>query len=54
MSVLWLIAAGALLSIVTLTLLRVREGRTQPKSQAPAPAPERGLGPGLAFDEPTS
>jgi hypothetical protein len=54
MSVLWLIAAGALLSIVTLTLLRVREGRTQPKSQAPAPAPERGLGPGLAFDEPNS
>jgi hypothetical protein len=53
-SVLWLVAAGALLSIVTLTVLRVREGRTQPKSQAVAPAPERGLGPGLALDEPSS
>jgi hypothetical protein len=53
-SVLWLVAAGALLSILTLTVLRVREGRTQPKSQAVAPAPDRGLGPGLALDEPTS
>ncbi len=53
-SVLWLVAAGALLSLLTLTALRVREGRAQPKSQAPAPAPERGLGPGLAFDEPSS
>ncbi len=53
-SVLWLIAAGALLSLLALTALRIREGRTQPKSQAPAPAPERGLGPGLAFDEPSS
>jgi hypothetical protein len=53
-SVLWLVAAGALLSLVTLTALRVREGRTQPKSQAPAPAPERALTPGLAFEEPTS
>jgi hypothetical protein len=53
-SVLWLVAAGALLSLLTLTVLRVREGRTQPKSQAPAPAPEPALGPGLALDEPTS
>jgi hypothetical protein len=53
-SVLWLVAGGALLSLLTLTALRVREGRAQPKSQAPAPAPERGLGPGLAFDEPSS
>jgi hypothetical protein len=54
LSVLWLVAAGALLSLITLTALRIREGRTQPKSQAPAPAPERGLGPGLALEEPTS
>jgi hypothetical protein len=53
-SVLWLVAAGALLSLLTLTALRVREGRTQPKSQAPAPAPEPALGPGLALDEPSS
>jgi hypothetical protein len=51
-SVLWLIAAGALLSLLTLTVLRVREGRTQPKSQAPAREPA--LGPELAFDERTS
>ena len=53
-SVLWLVAAGAILSLFTLTALRVREGRAQPKSQAPAPAPERALGPGLALDEPSS
>jgi hypothetical protein len=53
-SVLWLVAAGALLSLLTLTMLRVREGRTQPKSHAPAPAPEPALGPGLALDEPSS
>jgi hypothetical protein len=53
-SVLWLVAAGALLSLLTITVLRVREGRTQPKSQARAPAPDRGLGPGLALDEPSS
>ena len=51
-SVLWLVAAGALLSLLTLTVLRVREGRTQPKSQAPAREPA--LGPELAFDERTS
>jgi hypothetical protein len=53
-SVLWLVAAGAMLSLATLTAIRVREGRAQPKSQAPAPAPEPALGPGLAFDEPSS
>jgi hypothetical protein len=53
-SVLWLVAAGALLSLLTITAFRLREGRTQPKSQAPAPAPDRGLGPGLALDEPSS
>jgi hypothetical protein len=52
-SALWLVAAGALLSLATLTALRVREGRTQPKSQAP-PVREPALGPGLALDEPTS
>ncbi len=51
-SALWLIAAGVLLSLLTLTALRVREARTQPKSQAPAREPA--LAPGLAFDEPTS
>jgi hypothetical protein len=53
-SVLWLVAAGALLSLLTITAFRLREGRAQPKSQAPAPAPDRGLGPGLALDEPSS
>jgi hypothetical protein len=52
MSALWLIGAGALLSLLTLTALRVREGRTQPKSQASAREPV--VGPGLALDEPTS
>ena len=51
-SVLWLIAAGVLLSLLTLTAFHVREGRTQPKSQAAAREPS--LGPGLALDEPTS
>jgi hypothetical protein len=53
-SALWLVAAGALLSLLTITALRLREGRTQPKSQAAAPAPEPALGRGLLFDEPTS
>ena len=52
-SALWLVAAGALLSVLTLTALRVREGRTQPKSQAAAPEPSLAA-PGLAFDEPTT
>ena len=50
-SVLWLIAAGVLLALVTLTVIRLRV-RSQP-SEAPVAA-ERALGPGLAFDEPTS
>jgi hypothetical protein len=53
-SVLWLIAAGVLLSLLTITAFRLREGRTQPKSQASAPAPDRALRPELALDEPTS
>jgi hypothetical protein len=51
-SALWLIAAGALLALLTLTALRIRQARAQPKSQAPAREPV--VGPGLAFDEPTS
>jgi hypothetical protein len=51
-SALWLIAAGALLSLVTLTALRIREARAQPKSHARAREPV--VGPGLALDEPTS
>ncbi|MFL5908253.1 MAG: hypothetical protein ACJ75Z_11750, partial [Solirubrobacterales bacterium] len=50
-SVLWLIAAGALLALGTLTVIRLR-GRSQP-SEAPV-AGEPALGPGLAFDEPSS
>jgi hypothetical protein len=51
-SVLWLFAAGTLLSLGTLALVRARERRTQ--SGPDAPARERALAPGLAFDEPTS
>jgi hypothetical protein len=51
-SVLWLVAAGALLSLIALTALRLREGRTQPKSQGPAREPV--VGPGVALEEPTS
>jgi hypothetical protein len=51
-SVLWLIAAGGLLSLLTLTAVRLRERRTQPKSQAPAREPV--VAPGLALDEPSS
>ena len=54
MSALWLVAAGALLSLLTITAFRLREGRTQPKAQAVAPAPEPPLGRGLVVDEPTS
>jgi hypothetical protein len=52
MSALWLIGAGALLSLLALTALRVREGRTQSKSQASAREPV--VAPGLALDEPSS
>jgi hypothetical protein len=53
-SALWLVAAGALLSLLTITALRIRERRTQPKSQGAAPAPEPALRRGLVVDEPTS
>jgi len=52
MSVLWLVAAAVLLSLLAITAFRVREGRTQPKSQAPAREPV--VGRELAFDEPSS
>ncbi len=51
-SALWLIAAGAVLSLLTLTALRLREGRTQPKSQAAAREPV--VGRELASDTPSS
>jgi hypothetical protein len=51
-SALWLLAAGALLSLLTLTAFRLRQLRAQPKSQAPAREPV--VGPGLALDEPSS
>ena len=51
-SALWLVAAGALVSLVTLTALRLGVGRTQPKSQAAAREPV--VPGGLAFDEPSS
>jgi len=49
-SALWLVAAGALLSLGTLAAIRARERRAQPGPDRP-PAPERSLGPELAFDE---
>jgi hypothetical protein len=52
-STLWLFAAGTALSLVTLTLVRARERRTQSGPAAPA-VRETGLGPELALDEPTS
>ena len=51
-SVLWLIATALVISLATLTIVRVREGRAQ--SDPELPGRERPLGPGLAFDEPTS
>jgi hypothetical protein len=52
-STLWLFGAGMLLSLATLTLVWARQRRTQSGPEAPA-AREPALGPGLAFDEPTS
>jgi hypothetical protein len=51
-SALWLVAAGALVSLLTLTALRLGAGRTQPKAQAAAREPV--VPGGLAFDEPSS
>src|SRR5215210_261329 len=52
-SALWLILAGVVLSLGTLVLVRVREGRAQPGPDRVAVA-EPALAPELAFDEPTS
>jgi hypothetical protein len=52
-SVLWLVASALLLSLVTLTVVRSRERRAQPGPEVPV-AREPALGPGLAFDEPSS
>jgi hypothetical protein len=52
-SALWLVAAALVLSLATLTILRVRERRTQPGPDLP-PAPEPALGPELALEEPSS
>jgi hypothetical protein len=51
-SVVWLIAAGLVLSVGTLTAIRLR-ARAQSGPDRP-PAAEPAIGPGLAFDEPTS
>jgi hypothetical protein len=52
-SALWLIAAGVLLSLVTLTAIRIREWRSQPEPDATGvtSAPEPALAPGLALEE---
>ena len=52
-SALWLVLAGLLLSLGTLTVVRLRERRAQSGPDR-APARERALTPGLAFEEPTS
>src|SRR3954451_17904600 len=49
-----LVAAGALLSLLTITPLGSREDRTQPNSQGAPPPPEPPLRRGLVVDEPTS
>jgi hypothetical protein len=50
-SVLWLVATGLVLSLLTLTAVRARQRRSQPDVPATR---EPALAPGLAFDEPTS
>jgi hypothetical protein len=52
-SALWLVLAGVVLSLGTLTIVRLRERRAQSGPDR-APAREPALAPGLAFDEPTS
>jgi hypothetical protein len=52
-SVLWLIASALVLSLATLTVVRVRERRGQSDPEVPA-AREPALGPGLAFEDSTS
>jgi hypothetical protein len=52
-SALWLVASGLIISLVTLTVVRAREGRPQSDPEA-TPAREPALGPGLALEDPTS
>jgi hypothetical protein len=52
-SALWLILAGLLLSLGTLTVVRLRERRAQSGPDR-APVPESALTPELALEEPTS
>jgi hypothetical protein len=52
-SALWIVAAGALLALATLTTLKLRERRAQPDSDR-APRREAALGPELALDESSS
>ena len=52
-SALWLVTSALVLSLTTLSIVRLRERRAQSDPDAPA-AREPALGPELAFDEPTS
>jgi hypothetical protein len=52
-SALWLVASALLLSLATLSVLRLRERRAQSGPEVP-PVREPALGPELAFEEPTS
>jgi hypothetical protein len=52
-SALWLVASALLLSLATLSAVRLRERRAQSDPEVP-PAREPALGPGLASAEPTS
>jgi len=52
-SVLWLIASALVLSLATLTVVRLRERRAQSDPEVP-PAREPALGPGLAFEDRTA
>ena len=52
-SALWLVTAGLVLSLGTLSVIWLRERRAQSDPDLP-PARESRLGPELAFDEPTS
>jgi len=53
MSALWLVASALLLSLATLSVIRLRERRAQSGPEVP-PVREPALGPVPAFDEPTS
>jgi hypothetical protein len=52
-SALWLVTSGLVLSLATLSIVRLRERRAQSGPEAPTPR-EPALGPELALEEPTS